>query len=730
VTAVCAAPDCGGPIDETAICELCGLPAGVPLTAAGEAVRKGKSVRKGEPVREGEAVQEGEEEPTVQLRDAGEVLVVKDVTIPVPVRRQDPRSLVSEDWHVPEQERRCAICDAAVGRTTPGVMARDKGFCGSCGARFNFTPQLKPGDVLGNYEVIGCVGRGGFSWVYLGKDLNLGDYVAIKGMISGGDGRRRMAEEERTHLVELRQRNIVGIRNFARHDNGEAIGEYIVMDFLQGSTLRALKQARNLQQGAGIPPEQVAVFLLEVLEALQHLHDRGFLYMDLKPDNIMLTAEGVFLIDLGAVRRQGPLLTPMIMTHGYHIPHEEQRDVGFTVRADVFAAGRVLDYLLPERPDEQYDPLRRVMRRAVAGHHDRFPDAAAMAAQLRGVLAEIRSSGKDTTPSTLFAPPLSPLDGDPGRGLGSVPGTDLFRDASMTVSAPPGALTLVRGLPVPLPDGRNPDALVLSRVDAADPLGAIERLGSVDVASAEGHLALCRACLATGRPQEARDHLDRAARLLDERGGVAWQRLWHEALIDLVVGDLAAALDQFGRAWDALPGEVAPRLALGLCSERAGDTATAERHYRALWARDRTISAAAFGLARIRRARDDREGAVAVLDEVPTSSGHHNLACIAAYRILCDWTISDAGAARQQHLDSLGERLKALVLDEGRERGESRRRLTALRHLARLRAGLRLSRAELEDLEDQLQELAKAAATPEEKAALLDLANSRRPLTW
>ncbi|MCP9962172.1 hypothetical protein LUX05_13770 [Streptomyces somaliensis] len=98
---------------------------------------------------------------------------------------------------------------------------------------------------------------------------------------------------------------------------------------------------------------------------------------------------------------------------------------------------------------------------------------------------------------------------------------------------------------------------------------------------------------------------------------------------------MRAAEEEFAAVYAALPGEWAPKLALGYCAEYlSADAERTRDYYEAVWQRDRTQGSAAFGLVRAHLRDGDRRGAVAVLDAVPTTSRHHDAARVAAVRVL------------------------------------------------------------------------------------------------
>ena len=110
-----------------------------------------------------------------------------------------------------------------------------------------------------------------------------------------------------------------------------------------------------------------------------------------------------------------------------------------------------------------------------------------------------------------------------------------------------------------------------------------------------------------------------------------------------------------------LPGELAPKLALGLAAEASGERDAAARYFGVVWTTDRSYVSAAFGLARVRLAAGDRAGAVDVLAAVPETSSHHVAAQVAAIRARI--TAPDPAAVSAADLTEAGARMERLRLD-------------------------------------------------------------------
>ncbi|MFD5594280.1 tetratricopeptide repeat protein [Streptomyces griseorubiginosus] len=279
--------------------------------------------------------------------------------------------------------------------------------------------------------------------------------------------------------------------------------------------------------------------------------------------------------------------------------------------------------------------LRRATLRVPAG---RFADAREMDEQLRGVFRELRSlrTGAETfEPSPLFLQSPYALDG----ALGSAPPLAHWAapDAPSPFAPPPPAEVAQR-LPVPRPDPHDEHHAELSRLADAAPEALLQHIGDWPD-STEVHLLRCR--LRLRNPADGPDAAERELRAAGARIGPGrapydWRLDWHQGLLALARGQVTSAWGHFDRVYAAIPGEYAPKLALGHCAERLGHGHAALTFYEAVRLRNPSLGSAAFGAARARLARDGeraREEAVRELDAVPQHSRHRTAARTAAVRI-------------------------------------------------------------------------------------------------
>lgn len=579
---------------------------------------------------------------------------------PVPYR--DPASAIMTDPRVPEHRRHCSACGEPVGRSRNGRPGRTEGFCSKCGAAYSYSPKLGPGDLVGGqYEVLGCLAHGGLGWIYLARDRNVSDrWVVLKGLLDSQDpDAMDAALAERRFLAQVEHPNIVRIHNFVRHGGSG----YIVMEYAGGRSLKDMVVERRRGTGERLPLPQVIAYALEALTALGYLHDQGLVFCDFKPDNAIHTEEQLKLIDLGGVRRIEDDDGPIYGTVGYQAP--EIAAEGPSVSSDLYTVARAMavmsfdfsgytgryEHTLPPRHEvdllARYESYDRLLRRAAhPDPEERFWSAAEMAGQLTGVLREVLAAEDGQprpAPSALFGPELRPVGVRGGR------------------APAPGEVALA--LPMPLVDGADPAAGFLAGLSAAAPADVLVALAQPPVDSPELHYRLARAHLELGDAEQARDALAGA--------DGDWRVGWYMALAELVSGDPRRAAAGFDRVYGLLPGEAAPRLALGFSAEASGDPVAAGTCFEAVWRTDHSYTSAAFGLARARLAQGDRDGAVEVLASVPATSSLYADAQVAAVTS----RLRGRGVGEPSHRDVLdaAARLDGLQLPEVR-----RERLAAL----------------------------------------------------
>ena len=213
-------------------------------------------------------------------------------------------------------------------------------------------------EMIGKYEVVKLIGRGGMGTIYQARDSVLERSVALKVVSSlevTPELRTRFFREAQA-CARLSHPNIVTI-----HDMGEDGGRlFIVMELLEGEELRQLIARR-----APLELEEKLTVLRQLCDGLSFAHQKGIVHRDIKPANIFLVRNGrVKILDFGiaqiaAVATQGDLTrTGMIMgTLRYMAPEQVRGRADH--RSDIFSVAAVAYELLGGRPPfTGQDPLQ------------------------------------------------------------------------------------------------------------------------------------------------------------------------------------------------------------------------------------------------------------------------------------------------------------------------------------------------------------------------------------
>ncbi len=160
------------------------------------------------------------------------------------------------------------------------------------------TPEIKK---LGRYEIISTVGSGGMGTVYLAKDPVLGRQVALK---VGHVTKESDEKSDKSHFVKYLKEARLAAQfvhpNIAiTYDAGfKKDLFYMALEYIDGTDLHKFTRETDL-----LPRIQVLEILYNVCHALEYIHKNGYIHLDIKPSNIMLTNMGeVKLMDFGISR--------------------------------------------------------------------------------------------------------------------------------------------------------------------------------------------------------------------------------------------------------------------------------------------------------------------------------------------------------------------------------------------------------------------------------------------
>jgi tRNA A-37 threonylcarbamoyl transferase component Bud32 len=302
--------------------------------------------------------------------------------------------------------------------------------------------MLTPGTVLQNrYRIASLLGQGGMGAVYRAWDMRLNIPVAVKEMVPqpGLDPQtlaqlRQQFYQEAQVLARLDHPNLVRVTDFFE-EWGNA---YLVMNFVEGQSL-----ADRIAAQGPLPEAQVLDWARQLLDALAYCHAQGVVHRDIKPQNIIIRADGrPILVDFGLVKLWDPrdprtrTVVRAMGTPEYAPP--EQWGAGHTdPRSDLYSLGATLYHALTGQApatatDRTADPRilapprsinpslrpeteRAILRAMELAKDARWGSAAEMAAALGAPAAAPKPAAKPAPPQPTRAIPGAPPPAPPAR---------------------------------------------------------------------------------------------------------------------------------------------------------------------------------------------------------------------------------------------------------------------------------------------------------------------------
>jgi hypothetical protein len=270
--------------------------------------------------------------------------------------------------------------------------------------------------VAGRYRLIRVIGEGGMSRVWLARDEVLGRDVAAKEMIGSSDTWARTVREAQA-AARLAHPNVVRVYDVLN------VGQrpWIVMEYLPSRSLDAVVAA-----GGPMSPAQAATVGIAVLDGLVAAHRAGVLHRDVKPQNVLVAADGrVLLGDFGVAafddageitRERTPLASPLF------VAPERVRDGTSTAHTDLWSFGATLYWTVEGRPPyaratmaeqlsavqrEAPDPMRRAgpLAPVIEGLLVHEPAQRLTATIVRQMLSEVA----DGSVIEIVEPPTQPV---------------------------------------------------------------------------------------------------------------------------------------------------------------------------------------------------------------------------------------------------------------------------------------------------------------------------------
>lgn len=189
----------------------------------------------------------------------------------------------------------------------------------------------------GRYEIIELIGRGGMAYVYKARDLKLNRFVAVKILreeYTENEQFIKKFDRESQAAAGLSDPNIVSVYDVGV--DGDVY--FIVMEYVDGITLK-----QYLIKKGRLDYEEATNFIIDVAEALQCAHEHGIIHRDIKPQNIMLTADMTPKVtDFGiarAITSSTITMTNQTMGSVHYISPEQARGGFVDERSDLYSLG-------------------------------------------------------------------------------------------------------------------------------------------------------------------------------------------------------------------------------------------------------------------------------------------------------------------------------------------------------------------------------------------------------
>src|SRR6266404_2470624 len=223
--------------------------------------------------------------------------------------------------------------------------------------------EFSPGTVLGDrYEILALLGQGGMGAVYKARDKELDRLVALKIIRPELTTNPEILKRFKQELILARQvthRNVIRI-----FDLGQADGfKFISMEYLEGQDLRVV-----LREKGKLTPEAAARVILQICPALEAAHGEGVIHRDLKPQNIMLDANGrAYVMDFGIARSAylpGMTQTGALVGTPEYMSPEQAKGEKLDERSDLFSLGTILyELIIGQSPYYSDTPLATLWKR-------------------------------------------------------------------------------------------------------------------------------------------------------------------------------------------------------------------------------------------------------------------------------------------------------------------------------------------------------------------------------
>ena len=305
-------------------------------------------------------------------------------------------------------------------------------------------PELSPGELIGEYQIDGKIGQGGFGTVYKAVHPLIGKQVAIKVLARKFSADPEMVSRfvaEARAVNQIRNRYIIDIFSFGQLGDGR---HYYVMEFLDGEALDAV-----IERSGHVELVDALPILRGIAKALDAAHAKGIAHRDLKPENVLLVRgeEEVWpkLLDFGVAKLMGELdgtkhktRTGIPIGTPYYMSPEQCRGKDVDHRTDYYAFGVVAYQMLTGVHPVDGDDYMDIMMKQLA--FEPPPPSSVIAELPAGVdaaIAWLMRKDRDQRPPNLVTA-MRALE--EAAGLPAAPATGVVEIPKL-VTPVPGSLT-------------------------------------------------------------------------------------------------------------------------------------------------------------------------------------------------------------------------------------------------------------------------------------------------
>ena len=275
------------------------------------------------------------------------------------------------------------------------------------------------------YRLEEFIGKGGMALVFRATDLRTGHNVAVKVLRPEFNNDEEFLERFRREALaasKMSHHNIVNLLDVGEEDGYR----YLVIEYMRGRTLKDI-----IQEKGRLPEPVAGQIAIRILSALQHAHDNGIIHRDIKPQNVLVNAEGLVKVaDFGIARVAGSnTLTKgdNVMGSVHYFSPEQARGDDVTAASDIYSVGVVMYEMLtgkvpfdgdtpvsialqhisapPVPPSQIADGISPAMEQVVLtamskDMRSRYHDAADMARAIRSAMQNPQLSEMATSPVT------------------------------------------------------------------------------------------------------------------------------------------------------------------------------------------------------------------------------------------------------------------------------------------------------------------------------------------